>query len=73
MMPAQGTPVRLILIVKAGACLDMPKLRNTRPVANRPEFRLDIAAMINTPWTRPPIHDKPIAPNTVTNGLIPET
>jgi hypothetical protein len=51
----------------------MPRLRSTRPVENRPEFRLDIAATINTPWTRASIHDNPIAPNTVTNGLIPGT
>ena len=31
-MPAHGTPELLIFSVKAGACLDMPRLRRTRPV-----------------------------------------
>src|SRR5664279_3328847 len=43
-MPAQGTPDLLIFRVKPGACLDTPRLRSTRPVEYRPEFRLDMAA-----------------------------
>lgn len=31
-MPAHGTPEPLILSVKPGACLAMPRLRSTRPV-----------------------------------------
>ena len=41
-MPAHGTPELLIFSVKAGACLDMPRLRSTRPVEYRPAFRLDM-------------------------------
>ena len=31
-MPAHGTPELLIFSVNCGACLDMPRLRSTRPV-----------------------------------------
>ena len=71
-MPAHGTPWLLIFRVNAGACLDMPRLRSTRPVEYRPEFRLDIAAMISTTWIRSAIQVRPSRPNTVTNGLVPD-
>lgn len=38
-MPAHGTPDLLILRVNAGACLDTPRLRSTRPVELSPELR----------------------------------
>ena len=70
-MPAHGTPDLLILRVNAGACLDMPRLRSTRPVEYRPELRLDMAATMSTAWIRSPIQLRPIRPKTVTNGLVP--
>ena len=58
--------------MNGGACLEIPRLRNTRPVEYRPEFRLDIAAMISTAWIRVGHPPKPSRPNTVTNGLVPD-
>ena len=58
--------------MNAGACLEIPRLRNTRPVEYSPAFRLDIAATINTTWIRSAIHPRPNRLNTVTNGLVPD-
>ena len=58
--------------MNCGACLEIPRLRNTRPVEYSPEFRLDIAATINTAWMMSAIHPSPSRPNTVTNGLVPD-
>ena len=70
-MPAHGTPDLLILSVKPGACLAMPRLRSTRPVVYNPEFSDDIAATMRIAWITLAIHGMPIRPNTVTNGLMP--
>ena len=72
-MPAHGTPWALIFSVNCGACLDMPRLRSTRPVEYRPEFRLDIAAMISTTWISVgSSRSGPTGSKTVTNGLVPD-
>ena len=71
-MPAHGTPDLLIFRVKPGACLDMPRLRRTRPVEYSPEFRLDIAATMRIAWIAAPIQSRPIRSKTVTNGLMPD-
>ena len=71
-MPAHGTPDSLIFRQKVGACLDMPRLRSTRPVEYRPAFRLDRAATISTSWIMALIQARPIRSKTVTNGLVPD-
>src|SRR3954453_850051 len=67
-MPAQGTPELLILRVNPGACLDIPRLRSTRPVEYNPAFRLDRAAMMSTTWIAVVIQVRPSRSKTVTNG-----
>lgn len=68
-IPPYGTPWRFIRAAKRGAAPATAIDRKVRPVAYRPAFRLDIAAVSTTRFMTSPACGIPIELITVTNGL----